>query len=34
MRLDTNAEGMVTTSIRLAMDSIVNLSEEGKSGMI
>jgi len=33
MRLDPSAEGMVFTSMRLAMDSIMSLSEEGKSGM-
>lgn len=33
MRLDPSAEGMVSTSMRLAMDSIMSLSEEGKSGM-
>jgi len=33
MRLDSSGEGMVSTSMRLAMDSIMSLSEESKSGM-
>lgn len=33
MRLESSAEGMISTSMRLAMDSIMSLSEEGKSGM-
>ena len=32
MRLEPNAEGLVPTAMRLAMDSIMSLSEEDKSG--
>ena len=32
MRLESNDEGMATTAMRLAMDSIMSLGEDDKSG--
>ena len=33
MRLEPSAEGMAPTSVRLAMENIMSLGEEDKSGM-